>query len=484
MRFLFVFRSVEWIGVEYISASLKRAGHETDMAFEADLGGTFYFGSRSRTHGSIIEKVREFGPDMVLFSSTTQLFPWVKEVSRDIKEHFDIPILVGGIHATIQPEEVLSDDHIDMVCVGEGEEAIVELADRMQEEQDYSDTRNIWLKSENGLIKNPVRPLIRDLDELPFPDKDLFYKYGCFRKRAYVMATRGCPYNCPYCFNHQLKRIYKDTRSLYVRRRSVGSVIEELNGYRKRYGINSVHFYDDTFTLDEGWVMEFAERYGKEIGLPFYCLVRPDHVNERMIEALRKAGCVSMGMGIESGNDHVRNQVLKRNMSNEQILEAARIIKAQGIKLVTFNMFGFPGEDTDQMLDTMRINLDLRPDSLFTFIFYPFPGTDALRMAVEQGCIDDQSMEMIMNGEGGFQRESVLDHPYKGIAYNMKVILPLLNKMPRSTHDYFLKKWVFREHSGSLLSIISLVSLPFYSSWESWERAREQISMFKVRFTS
>ena len=483
MRFLFVFKSIEWLGIEYLSAALKKAGHQTDLAFEIGLEGTFYFKSRRTDHSSIMGRISSFKPDMILFSSTTNLFPWVSEVAKEIKKHFSVPIMVGGIHATIQPERVLNNENIDMVCLGEGEEAIVELANKVEKKYDFDDTQNIWFKRNNILIKNLARPLINDLDSLPFPDKDLFYQYGCFTDRIYVMTGRGCPYNCSYCFNHQLKNLYRKTPVNYVRRRSVASVIEELKFYKKKYKAKSVHFYDDTFVLNNDWVMDFCDRYKKDINLPFYCLVRANLVTNDLIQALRTAGCVSVGMGIESGNERVRNEILRRHMSNEQIEQAANIIKENKIKLVTFNIFGIPGETMSDLLDTMKINLQIRPDSLFTYTFYPFPETDLMKAALEQNLINDEGYKKIVAGEGDYQSRSLLQSQTRDVAYNMKVILALLNKLPKFCQGYFLGKWVYKKHSEAILSLIKVLSIPFYSAWEAKGRLKEQISMFKVYYS-
>ena len=482
MRMLFVYKSYEWLGIEYLSAALEKAGHKTDLAFEYGLGGTFYFSYfRSKSnHNSILNKIDEFKPDMILFSSTTNLFPWVREVAKEIKNHCNIPIIIGGIHATILPERVLSDNNIDMVCIGEGELAIVELANKMEQGKEYHDTKNIWFKQNNKIIKNSVRPLIGNLDQLPFPNKDLFYKYGCITDRVYVATGRGCPYSCPYCHNHQLKKIYKETGCNYVRRRSVASVIEELEIYKLKYRIKSVHFYDDTFNLNKEWILEFSEKYKEKIGLPFFCLTRANHIDRESVEALKEARCECIGMALESGNSYIRNELLKRNMSDEQIYEAGKIINENKIQLVTFNMFCLPGETPQQMLETAYMNFQLKPHSIFTYTFYPFPGTDLMKISLEQNYIDDKIYEKIIDGEESYTAKSLLNHPYKDIAYNIKIILPFLNRLPRILRSYFLKRWIFKKHSDFLLAIIKILLIPTYCPWEAKARIREQISMFKI----
>ena len=482
MKILFVFKNTEWLGVELLSACLKQAGHEIALAFEVGIDGTFYFPARKSTHKSILAKIREFQPHLIAFSSTTTLYPWVREVASAAKHHFDIPIMVGGIHATICAEKVITDKNIDMICIGEGEEAMVELANKWQAGQNYYDTRNIWFKAKDGLIKNDIRPPVSDLDKLPFPDKDLFYEYGCFTDRVYIMTGRGCPYQCTYCHNHQVHKLYNGYPSQFIRRRSVDSIIEELRYYSRKYHMKSVHFFDDMFIIDKKWIMEFCQQYSKEIGLPFYCLVRADHVTREIMEALKEAGSKWISMGLESGNEYILNRVLKRDMDTATIIKAADIIKKAGIKLITFNMFGLPSETREQMLDTVKLNLQIKPDALFSFTFYPFPGTELMKTAYEQKYIDEDTLEKIQTGIGNYTSESILKHPYKMVAYNIKVILPLLNKMPRWMHNYFLRKWIFAKHPNYLLLLIKIVSIPCYSPWEAKARVKEQINIYRLSF--
>ena len=169
-------------------------------------------------------------------------------------------------------------------------------------------------------------------------------------------------------------------------------------------------------------------------------------------------------------------------MSDQQIYEAAKIIKENKIKLVTFNIFGVPGETPEEMLDTMKMNLKVKPDSLFTYTFYPFPGTDLMNTALNNNYIDSEPYEKLMDGFGNYQSQSLLRLPYTTLAYNMKVILALLNKMPRFLHAYFLNTWVTKKHTDFLLSLIKIVSIPFYSSWEAKGRLKEQLSMFTTYY--
>ncbi|KPK42874.1 MAG: hypothetical protein AMJ78_01005, partial [Omnitrophica WOR_2 bacterium SM23_29] len=253
MRVLFVFRNAEWLGIEYLSAVLRKAGHKTELLFDPGAGDIeyklFFLKTQKIIRKRFLQVARQFKPDLFCFSILTNLFPWCKETMRFLKSHFpDVPIIAGGLHPTMFPDVVIDVPEIDMICIGEGEDALLELCDSMEDGSRRKDIMNIWFKEDGKVIKNPLRPLRQNLDELPFPDKDLFYRYGCFRGRIYVMTGRGCPYSCSYCFNHSYRQLYKDAGK-YVRQRSVDNCIEELIYYKSKYKIDEIFFYDDTFTL-------------------------------------------------------------------------------------------------------------------------------------------------------------------------------------------------------------------------------------------
>jgi len=179
-----------------------------------------------------------------------------------------------------------------------------------------------------------------------------------------------------------------------------------------------------------------------------------------MVEALKEARCECVGMALESGNSYIRNELLRRNMSDEEIYEAGKIINENKIQLVTFNMLCLPGETPQQMLETAYMNFKLKPHSIFTYTFYPFPGTDLMKLSLEQNYIDDRIYEKIMDGEESYTAKSLLNHPYKDIAYNVKIILPFLNRLPRILRSYFLKRWIFKKHSDGYSKSILIFFSP------------------------
>ncbi len=447
VRILFTYKGPEALGIEYLSACLKKAGHKTDLIIDPSMDVYLNSNVRGANQERIMErfllKVKRFKPDLLAFSAVTNTIQWNSQVMARYKEKTDIPIIMGGVHATILPEQVLKRTAANILCIGEGEDAFVEVANRIEAGKDYKDIANIWVKEKDGsIIRNEMRPLKEDLDSLPFPDRDIFAQYGMLGDRAYILSGRGCPYQCTYCFNHVYRELYKG-KGKWIRRRSPENILEELRQYKAKYGLKTVHFLDDDFTLDAKWLKEFCQRYKEDFNLPFHALIRANHATPEVILALKSANCRDLAFGLEAGAPEIRNGVMKRNMSDETIIYAAKLIKKGGINLSTFNMFGMPGEKPVHMMKTVNMNYQLKTDTIFSYLFYPFPGTQLLDICYSQGMIDDEVYEEILDGRGGYHLKSVINHPYEEFAQEAKLILPLLNKAPN-----FIKR-----HSEKIIQI-------------------------------
>jgi anaerobic magnesium-protoporphyrin IX monomethyl ester cyclase len=379
MKLLFLQRDPLMIqpGVMSISSVLKEAGHECDIVVQ-NLERDFI--------GAIVR----CKPDAIGISCTTGLHLWATETARRIKMRMDVPIILGGPHATFYAETI-RDESIDVLCIGEGEHPMLELAERIDAAHDITDIKNLWAKDEKGQIrKNPLRPLVQDLDAFPFMDRALYHKYGPLRvyeRNPIIITGRGCPYSCSFCFNKPLREMYSETGGQYVRRRSIRNVIEEILQIKQAYDVRRILFMDDTFVLDHEWVLGFLEAYRRDVALPFSCLVRADLINEKMVAALRQAGCFFVRMGIESGNEKLRSQVLQKEITDQQIEDTARLIKKYGIKLATNSILGVPGETIDTALETLQMNLDMRPDFAWCALMQPYPKTDLARYAITHGCL-------------------------------------------------------------------------------------------------
>ncbi len=373
------------LGVMTIAAVLRQHGIESEVvpadaeAVERRLGGD---------------------GDLVLAYSTVTAFSRVYlDLNRRIKEsHPKVYSVFGGVHTTYFPE-VIEEDGVDAVCIGEGEYPMLELVSARIDGRPATSIANLWVKDGGTIHRNPVRPLIENLDELPLPDHDLFRgEVTRPHPSAAVMTGRGCPYHCTYCFNHVYHKIYEG-KGRTLRRRSIDHVMRELHSL-KQSGRQLIRFVDDIFILDRTWVLEFAPRYREEIGLPFTCLVRANVVTDEVVQALANAGCYRMMMGIEAGNERIRNAVLKRGMSEEQILRAARIIRRSGIRLTTANILALPGGGLNEDWETVDLNIKARPSYASASVLQAFPGTEIHQIASELGVLQDDNLDQLATGHG------------------------------------------------------------------------------------
>lgn len=476
MKVLFFHRNAEWLGIEYLSSALKKAGHSTELIFDPGSGDIEYqFKMLERYFDltdKMLEKAKAYQPDLIAFSSLTNLYPWVSRMAKLLKQSLNVPIIVGGLHPTILPDFVINNPDVDMICVGEGEEALVELANSIDRGKiDYS-IKNIWFKKDGAVIKNPSRPLLQNLDSLSFPDKDLFRKYGCFSSRIYVMTGRGCPFNCTYCFNSFYKNQFSGSGSAYVRRRSVENVMQELEFFKGKYRLSEVFFYDDIFSINDAWIRDFCKEYKKRIHLPFKILVHPQTVNEETMRLLADSGCIYVDIGLESGSESLRKALLKRNMSNEEILKTGNILRKAGIKFCTLNIVGFPGETKGQMWETYKLNEQLRPDGAIVSIFYPFPKTELAEYSLSNGFLEEGDFQKICRGEGGgYKKDSLLKNIEVKEALKLQILIPMLIKMP-----VFLRPLLMKLPVNSFTRIISIFFLSIPRN--AYIRIKESIAMF------
>lgn len=331
-------------------------------------------------------------PDFVGFTVMSNQIEYVKKWSKWIKEEYDIPIICGGVHATLNPEELLNTDFIDKVCVGEGEQAFI-----------YN---SFWIKRNGYIERGKPHRLIENLDELPFPDYDLFDCSQMLKARNgnfAVIVSRGCPFDCSYCSNHALRERQKGLGK-YFRYRSVDNVMRQLEMLIDKYPIRSFSFADDIFGINKEWVLEFCDKYPQEIGLPFECNLRAETATKELLQILKGANCVKVEMGIESGCSWMRREILNRKMSNNQIIKAFGNARKLGIKTRAYNMIGLPYETPEMVRETINLNKEANPDQVAVFYFYPFKGTKLYDVCKKEGFIGDRQAT-------SYVAESILDLP-------------------------------------------------------------------------
>jgi len=365
---------VEPMGIGYLSQMLIKEGHKVK-----------YFES---PRGKFIERLKEFKPDVLAYNITTGKHKICQNLNSLLRKHINAISLFGGPHCTFFPEFIESDDFIDGICRGEGEYAIVELINKMESNEDYTKVANWWLRVGEEIHKNPLRKRIENLDELPFPNRDIIYEENEGIRNNPIkrfITSRGCPFSCSYCFNKKYNEIYKSKKIFF--QRSAENVIEEILEVKRKYTTTFVRFFDDNFSLRDD-LEEFTELYKDKINLPFLCILRANLITEKKVKLLRRAGCVAVCFAIESGNDFIRNQILNRNMSSETIRNAIGMLRKEGIRIWTQNIIANPRETFDMMMETYNINVRNKVNFAECFILNPYPGTDIHNYCVKNNYFD------------------------------------------------------------------------------------------------
>jgi len=416
------------LGVSSIAAVLKQAGHDVKVA------GLSHFNRKD-----LDVLVRSWGPDMVGVSLATDALSLAKRVVRRIGGRHRIPVVIGGAHAKADPEGTILLKGVFAVCTGEGEEAMLELCERMERGGQALDIPGMWLHENGRVVRNPVRPPVSDLDALPDPDRSWTalkkVSAGTLRliglhdegapitgpqgsnqpvldsggsgRRIYeadFMAGRGCPFNCPYCYASNEKERYKGLGP-YVRLRSVGRVIDEISTVDTSSPLALIQFHDDILAWNRRWFGEFARAFPRRFTGRFTCNMKADLLDEALVRQHREAGCAFACIGVETGSPRLRREIMGREMSNEQIENAFRWCRKAGLYSLAFIMLGVPGETPETLFDTIELTKRLDPDMVYCSIFTPYPGTALYSMCQRNGWIGRR------RHRGSFTEPSILRLP-------------------------------------------------------------------------
>jgi len=345
---------------------------------------------------TIISALKPGEPAVLAFSCATTTVARYLEVNRRVKAKRTVFSLFGGVHPTLFPE-MIEEEGVDALCVGEGEGALIELLTNLSEGRSIDGIQNLHIKREGQVYKNPIRPLIEDLDSLPVPDHKIFERaIPRTLWRTLVVTGRGCPYRCSYCSNDPYRAIYRG-KGRWLRRRSVDHVMEELGALKASRRYEFIRFVDDIFTLDQAWIEEFSEKY-RRIGIPFGCLTRANYVKEPIVRCLAEAGCWSMSLGVEAANDRIRNEIFNREMTKDEIIRACEIIKKSGIKLGALNIVAAPDSTLKEDLETLEFNMRLKPDYCSVLMLQPYRGTAIYEFVRKRDLLEDDPINLSWAG--------------------------------------------------------------------------------------
>lgn len=356
MNLLFVVQDLnfEHLGVMVLSSVLKMSGHNVDIV--------------EARYDKIKKRLENNNFDILAYSAHTFIIRYYLNLNLKIKKEFRILSVFGGPHIALYPETI-DEPGVDGICIGEGEYALLDLANNLSEGKPITNIQNWWIKQDGKIFKNPCRSVIKDLDSLPFADRRLFTSTDM----AIVSTTRGCQYQCAFC-----------TQKGAFRHRSVDNVIQELRQIKAEGNRRYIYFADSSLNFSPSWLRDFTQVYKKEISLPFYCYVRADLINEESAGYLKEAGCFSVIMGVEAANDYLRNDILKKGLAKDKIIDAAQLIKRHKIRLRTTSIIGIPHGSLQDDLDTIRLNIQCKPDYALAFLLVIFKNTESYDLLMKE----------------------------------------------------------------------------------------------------
>ncbi|MBI2267168.1 MAG: B12-binding domain-containing radical SAM protein [Armatimonadetes bacterium] len=357
------------LGLMYVASALEENGHHVQM-FDVDPSVV-----------DVSEKIEKFRPHLIGFSFLSMTHKKAMDYCGALKARFPGTLFcAGGYHATIFPEETARQMELDFAVIGEGEETLVEACRAVEEKGDLSGVAGVVYRDDQGQYRRtPQRPLQKNLDLFPFPARRLlpFDRYltppglirGYATERLTTMVTsRGCPYSCIYCGSWQIF-------GRKVRRRSVENVISEIRSTVVQFGIKGLYFCDDIFVTDKDWVIGLSRRMREEgFRIEWACQTRVDTVSDEVLSEMKKAGCVQIDFGVESGSDRIL-KVLRKGVLSAQVEEAFRLVHKNGIRACATFMLGNPEETKEDMEQTLRLAKKIKPDYAIFYYTTPYPRT-------------------------------------------------------------------------------------------------------------
>jgi len=450
MNVLFVYMGAESLGVEYLAAEARAAGHVVDLAFDpAIFGGHLMWdipalARRFDLKPRILDRIAAEKPDVAAFSCFTGNYHWALAIAREAKARNPcLKTVFGGVHVTAVPGRVIAEDAVDALAIGEADTSFTTLLDRWSNGSGGPPPPGVWLKENGGVARGENPPMPEDLDSIPFPAKDLFYDRAPALERHYmIMSARGCPYSCTYCYKSLSVMLPPGTKP--VRRRSVNNVIEELKPVAKHGIAEMIVFRDDVFTLQKKWLEEFTARYVREVGLPYFCYTHPAALDERSADLIRESGCTFVTMGVQSVDETQRREILNRKYTNDQVRRTTELLKNRGITVSMDHIAGIPGDDEKKLRDAAYFYNELRPERLLSFWLTYYPGTEIIEIAIERGLLEEEHREMFERGEVGYRYSGGGAGEADTAMKKITIFMSLVPLLPRGLVKWLLDRKAYR----------------------------------------
>ena len=445
-------------GISYISSFLKSRGHNTKLVVLSRFSG--------RKNKIIIDTyLRSFRPEVICFTAVATEYDFISNIAKYIKKQYpDIFLLIGGTHVSLNPEHVL-DGGFDALCVGEGENPALELVTQLEGGLKPSRIPNLWIKNGLETEKNPPRHFLENLDNLPFPDREMWKEWianADSDQRCAILLGRGCPFQCAYCCNHVLRKLAPGN---YVRLRSTGNIIDELRDIVLKFPEkNQIYFEIETIGINKQWAIElcsklaaFNDMVRRSLSYSVNLRITPAADYNDLFHVFKKSNFKFINIGLESGSERVRREILRREYSNQDIINAVDRARKNGLQVNFFNLIGIPGETISDFKETVKINRLCQPDRQGNYIFFPYPGTDLYAVCKTRGLLKHpiNSHKIIERVNAvldlpGFSRKQIQKsyiwfdyYVYRGYKPLGRLLTTVLKNILES--NYYLNKYIYQK---------------------------------------
>lgn len=439
----------EFEGIKVLSSVLKQAGHQTDC---------FITSEEPDFHKSLVD----WKPDVLgIYATTGQEFWSEQHVLAWRKELPHLKVVMGGPHPSFDHEILTRVDFVDALIKAEAEFAMLDLVNAWEGNNSIEEIPNVGFLKDDLPWVNPIRSVIHDLDSLPFPDVDIFYKYPFLaaKRVMQVHASRGCQNSCTYCSVGLMKKEWISGKKgeKFNRTKSVDYLCEEMTDILARYpNFRMVNFGDAALNIESGWIQEFAEKWPERVGLPFACNVNINYLDEEDIEAMARAGCVSVQFGLESGSEQVRLRVYKKGYTDKVVYSIPKLLRKHKITYRTNNIMGSPAETLEDMFNTVKTNRAIKPNGCTVLIYRPFKSTELGREDFEKQRVEvGKDIGPSLQNDSQMRREDVEEVVNLQKLFNVAVYLPFglplvktLIKLPRNpVFDWTLLAFLWYQHA-------------------------------------
>ena len=440
------------LGISILSSIVKHNGHTTDL-FDVTFMMPEKLDHKARERTGVVkkvnvekywgttqninipqafaEKIRNFDPDLISFSIVENNYSLAKELFKVTKDTSNAPIIVGGILPTIEPKFFINDNNVDIICVGEGEYSLPKLADKIDKNEDFSNISNLIVKQGNKITTNKFAPYY-DWKPFLYQDWEIFDErhllkpfMGKMHRTGFFEMSRGCPHQCAFCANPVYQKIFKSLGK-YRREKPIEYVIKEISYLKDKYNLELIFFNDENFLMmNDKRFNEFCTSYKKHIDLPFFIQTRAETLlNENIIQTLKDINCITIGIGVETGNYHTRKNLLKKNTKNSVYVKAIDNCNKYNIRTSSSIMIGLPFENEEDILSTVKFCKEINTTAIILSIFAPFHGTKLREICIENNFIKDTYNENIsLNYESTLSMPQISNDKLKELYYNINNLI-------------------------------------------------------------